>query len=172
MAVKAIFSDTARLLSIVEERMSRHKLTALWGSYAMWNRSYAFNGDYGWIAHYLNRLFVRLPQKDEKPSFKEKRGAYVNVYFEPEKLSQPIIVYGIIQTVDENILWPAWQSLLAVNTGPPFVTNERVNDWTTYENKEYGTLIYKVLPLTDMTNKNVVESLCDETFEIFNKLEF
>ena len=165
---KQIFSDTARLLSIVEESMNRHKLTALWGSAAMWDRSYAFYGDHGWIVHYLSRLFVKLPQKDKKTSFaEEKKGAFVNVYFEPEKLSEPIIVYGIITSIDDDI-WPAWRSLLAVNEGPEFVTSERVSDWTKYEVIGRHTLLYKVLPLTDVKNKEIVESICDETVVMYN----
>lgn len=167
--LKPIFSDTARLMKIVEEKMNRHKLTAMWGASAVWDRSQAYYGDYGWIAHYLNRLFVRLPKKDGKPYFSEK-GAFVNVYFEPEMLSQPIVVYGAIQSTDKDIS-PVWGALLAVNTGPHFVTSERVNEWTKYEEPRYPTLIYKVLPLTDIANKEAVESLCNETIEMFNKLE-
>lgn len=167
--LKPIFSDTARLLTIVEERMNRNKLIALWGSTAMWDRSYAFYGDHGWIAHYLNRFFVSSTQKNEKPSFQEKKGAYVNVYFEPKKLSQPIIVYGTIQCEERN-LWSVLQSLLTVNTGPEFVTSENVNEWTKIEDAGNYILFYKVLPLTDVTNKDAVESICDETVNLFNQL--
>jgi len=166
--LQPIFSDTARLMKIVEDRMNRHKLTALWGSSSVWGRSQAYYGGHGWIAHYLNRLFVRSLQKDEKPSFKEKKGAFINVYFAPEKFSQPIVVYGAIQSADENI-WSVWESLMAVNTGPEFVTSEKVHDWTKYEKTGHPTLTYKVLPLIDMTNKEMVESMCDEAFEMLNR---
>ena len=169
--LKPIFSDTARIMRIVEETMNRNKLFALWGAAAVWGRSYAYYGDYGWLTHYLTRLFVKPPRKEEKPSFKEKKGAFVNVYFAPEKLSQPIVVYGVIHTSDENI-WPCWQSLIAVNDGPQFVTTDKVSEWKD-ANVDYPgleTLAYSVLPLTELINKERVESLCNDTIEMFNKL--
>jgi hypothetical protein len=168
--LKPIFADTARLMSIVDERMKRHKLTSLWGAASAWGRSTAYYGDYGWITRYLNRLFVRSPKKNAKPSFKEKKGAFVNVYFEPELVDQPIVVYGAIKSNDENI-WPSWQSLLAVNNGPQFVTSEKVNEWAEYEEIRDPIVFFKVVPLVDINNQKAVESMCDEAVEKFLRIE-
>jgi len=170
--LKPIFSDTARILKIVEETMNRNKLTALWGSGAVWGRSFAFYGDYGWLTHYLSRLFVVSPQNNAKPNFNKKIGAFVNVYFAPEILSQPIIVYGVIQSAEEDI-WPLWQSLLAVNNGPQFITSDVIQEWKEYKDVNYPALealAYQVCPLTDVNNKEIVESICHETVTLFNSI--
>jgi hypothetical protein len=168
--LKPIFSDTARLMSIVEEKMKNYKMTALWGAASVWGRSLAYYGDYGWLTHYLNRLYISLPQKNEKPTFKDKKGVFFNLYFEPELLPESIVVYGAIESNDENI-WPVWQSLFAVNMGPHFITIERVPEWAKYDESDNLTISYKVLPLVELNNQKIVESICDDTVERYRGIK-
>jgi hypothetical protein len=171
--LQPIYADTARALTIVEDTMvNRYRLTSLWGSASVWKRSQAFYGAHSWLTHYLNRLYVNLPQNNEKASFKGKKGVFVNVYFAPEALSQAVIVYGAIQLSHENID-PVWNALLAVNGGPPFINQECVKEWAKYTDANYPeleTLIYKVMPLVEINSKEIVVSICSEAFEEFKLL--
>jgi hypothetical protein len=170
--LRSIFADTVHVMTIIEETMNSQKLIPLYGSSSVWDRSSAYYGGIGWLTHYLNRIFVGAPLNNEKISFKDKAGAFVNVYFSPETLSQPIVVYGAIQLETEDF-WPIWHPLLAVIDGPQFVTNENIDEWTNYHDNGYPglkNLIYKVCPLIVLNKKDAVKKICLESVEKFNQL--
>jgi hypothetical protein len=169
--LEPIFSDTAKLLRIVEDAMTRANFVSLWGSVSAWDRSWAFYGHYGWIAHYLNRLYVPKPSLGRKPDLVDKTALFVCVYFRPENLSQPIVMSGVVKVRDEQQFWTVWHDTMAKNAGPAFLNQEQTEGWAVYSEREMPALekvCYQIRPLVGLKDKHAVEKLCAEAVEKFN----
>lgn len=170
--LEPVFNDTSKLLSIVEDVMNRAKLVPVWGATSVWDRSSAYYGDYGWIAHYLNRVYVPKPDPGQKPDFSEKITLFVSVYFRPERLNQPVIMYGVMKLRTEEDFWPFWHDTMAQKSGPPFLNQDRSEEWARYEEDEVPLLEemwYQVRPLVEVKDNNAVEKFCGETIKMFKE---
>jgi len=170
--LEPVFKDTAKLLSIVEDAMNRAKLVPVWGAASVWDRSSAYYGDYGWIAHYLNRVYVPKPDPGQKSDFSGKAALFVTVYFRPERLVQPVIMYGVMKICTGEGFWPFWHDTMAQKSGPPFLNQDRSEEWARYKEDEVPLLEemwYQVRPLVEIKDNNAVEKLCSEVIKVFRE---
>lgn len=167
--LEPIFNDTAKLLTVVENAMNRAKLVSVFGSTSVWDRSAAYYGDYGWIAPYLNRIYVQKPESGRKSDFADGIALFISVYFRPECLNQPVVLVAVMKVVNEDPdqFWRYLHDTIAMaqKTGPGFLTLDRTLHWITYEEEESSVLEhmwYKVYPLVEIIDDNAVEKLCDD----------
>lgn len=170
--LEPIFSDTAKLLEIVEDAMKRAKLVSLWGAVSAWDRSWAYYGHYGWIAHYLNRLYVPQPSSGQKPDLSDKIVLFVCVYFRPESLTQPIVMSGLVKYHDTSQqFWVFWHDTMAKNAGPAFLNQEKTEEWVVYSEDGlpgFEKMCYQICPLVELSSKDAVEKLCAEALAKFS----
>jgi hypothetical protein len=167
-----IFADTAKMLTAVEEFMNKENFISLYGSTSVWNRSSAFYGSYGWLPHYFSRIYVPKEGPGQRPSIKGKLLAYVNIYFIPENMAQPVILYGAasLRSEDSDGCWNSWSSLMLSPAGPHFVNSVSEESWATYQcegESQIGIAHFKVKPLVQFDDQTKVEAMCRELVDKF-----
>lgn len=152
--------------------MNKAKLVPVWGAVSVWDRSSAFYGDYGWIAQYLNRVYVPKPDPGQKPNLSGKITLFFSIYFRPERINQPVIMYGVMKIHTEDGFWPFWHETMAQRSGPPFLNQDRSEEWARYEEDEVPILEgmwYQVRPLVEIKDNNAVEKICGEVLKLFKE---
>ena len=166
-----IYSDTVKLLSIAEDYMKSNNFTSLWGSGSFWDRSTAYYGDYGWLCYYLSRFYVPKNPSDSKPDISEKAGMFVNIYFVPKKVDQPIILSGIVK-VNEEDFFRSWKETMLDSYGPEFVMVDRLDSWESLKfdgDSGLKELAFKVRPLIEVNDQVKTKALCDEVIDKFRE---
>ena len=164
-----IYSDTSRLLSIVEDYMKKNNFISLWGTGSFWDRSTAYYGDYGWLCHYLSRMYMPKNPNDNKPSINEKIGAFINVYFVPKNAEQSIILSGIVK-VSQDDFFKSWKETMLDNYGPEFVTADCLESWEVVKIGDDSALqevIFKTRHLIEVNNQIKAKALCDDVIHKF-----
>ena len=167
-----IFSDTSKLLTIVEEKMKKDKYYPLWGSVSVWDRSWAYYGYYGWLPNYICRFYVPMPFPKEKPKILKGLGAFINIYFVPQELEQPIIVFGAVKIRQEDF-WKSWVTHMLQNEGPTFVQSDNSEEWiskTLDGNDPIDTIYYRVRPLTEVNAQPLAITICDDVIKKVKEL--
>ena len=167
-----IYSDTSRLLSIVEDYMKKNNFISLWGTGSFWDRSTAYYGNYGWLCHYLSRVYVYKNPNDDKPSISEKIGAFINIYFVPKNAEQSIILSGTAK-VNQDDFFKSWKETMLDNYGPEFVTTDYLEFWESFKTGEGSALqevVFKIRPLIEVNNKVKTKTLCDEVIHKFREI--
>ena len=171
-----VFADTSKLLTVVEEYMNKEKFVSFYGSTSVWNRSSAYYGSYGWLPHYLSRIYVPKEGLGQRPSSKGKVLAYVNIYFLPENVPQPVILYGAasLRSEDFDSCWSSWNSLILSPSGPNFVNSICQESWATYQcdaESQITSVHYKVVPLVQFEDQVKVEAICSELVAKFIEIK-
>ena len=168
-----IYSDTVKLLSIVEDYMKSNNFISLWGSGSFWDRSTAYYGDYGWLCYYLSRFYVPKNPIDNKPNISEKVGMFINIYFVPKKVDQPIVLSGIVKVNQEDI-FKSWKETMLDSYGPEFVTADRLDSWEVLKidnDSALQELVFKVRPLIEVNSQVKTRALCDEVIYKFKDIK-
>jgi hypothetical protein len=163
-----IFSDTSKLLSIVEDHMKNNGFRSFWGTTAFWDTSQAYSGDSGWLCHYLSRIY--LPKK---PNINGKFRMFINVYFVPKQVEQPIILSGIAK-VSQDDFFKSWKETMCDNYGPEFVTTDFLESWEVVkigDGSDLQELVFKIKPLIEVNNQVKTKALCDEVIHKFRDIE-
>jgi hypothetical protein len=159
-----IFADTSKLLTVVEEYMNKENFVSFYGATSVWNRSWAYYGFYGWLPHYLCRVYVPKEGPEKGPSSKGKLLAFVNIYFVPENVPQPVVVSGAAYLKSENFD-NSWTSLMLSASGPNFISSVDQESWATYQGdseSQIESVHYKVYPLVQFEDQLKVEAVCRE----------
>ena len=168
-----VFSDTSKLLTIVEERMKKNKFHSLWGSASVWNRSAAYYGYYGWLPHYMSRVYVDTLSSENKPSLEKKLCVFVNIYFVPRELEQPVILFGVVKFRLEDI-WTTWNNIMLNNEEPEFIDSDRIEEWKEIEVESEASIdkiFYQIRRLTEIKNQPATQAICDEAIKKFREVE-
>lgn len=168
--LEKIFSDTSKFLTVIEEYVKKYNLIAAWGSTSVWDRSSAYYGFYGWLPHYLCRVYMHKDPSGKKPNTEEKFFLFVNIYFTPENITQPIVLFGVTE-LKEDDFFNSWDSLMLSTSGPNFVNSDHISEWEIFNDNKIDSSInmihYKVKPLVEFTDQAKTESIC---LELINKL--
>lgn len=164
-----IYSDTAKLLTIVEDYMKSKNFVSLWGAPAFWDRSQAYYGDYGWLCHYFSRVYVPKNPNDKNPRLSDNICAFINIYLVPKQVEQPIIVFGIAKVNQEEI-FKSWKETMCVNYGPEFANTDNLDSWEAMAiegDSDLQQLVFKIRPLVEVNDKFKTKTLCDEVINKF-----
>lgn len=168
-----IFANTSKLLTVIEEYMKKENFVSFYGATSVWDRSWAYYGFYGWLPHYLCRVYVPKEGSGKKPNTRDKIFQFVNIYFMPENVLEPVVVFGITklrrEEFDNN-----WSTLMLLNSGPNFINSERVESWEAcYGDAESAIEVihYKVIPLVEFKDQPTAESMCKELVSKFREIK-
>ena len=167
-----IFSDTAKLLSIVEDYMKSKNFISLWGTGSFWDRSAAYYGDSGWLCHYFSRVYVPKIPSDKKPGISDNICAFINVYLVPKQVEQPIIIFGIAKVNQEEI-FKSWKETMCDNYGPEFIVADRLDSWEIFKiggDSALQELVFKIRPLIEVNDQVKTKALCDEVIKKFRDI--
>ena len=168
-----IFADTSKLLIVVEEYMKKENFVSFYGATSVWNRSWAYYGFAGWLPHYLCRVYVPSEGPGRGPSSKGKVLAFINIYFVPDKASQPVVLFGVASLRSENFD-ATWTNLMLAQSGPDFVKSAYQECWEIFQvdgEAQIRSVHYKIYPLVQFEDQVKVEMVCRELVDKFMEIK-
>lgn len=155
------FKDISKLITTVEEGMTRNKLVSLWGSQSYWGRSGTYYTPTKWMPTYVARQYVEESADGSKPDKKSPWFVFFNVYFTPKKIEEPVAVWGLGVQIGGKDLWQPFDKLALSEDGPSFLEAASVDEWESVESlpKSLSSFKYRARRVVDLKDAKTADEI-------------
>lgn len=159
--LRGFFADVSKLLTVVEDAMTKAGLASPWGSSSFWYYSYSYTLPNRWMPSFVVRQYVEGTADGSKPDRNAEWYAFFDVHFAPQALGEPVAIWGISRLEGSRSVWVSLDRLLLGDRALKFLGRSTVDEWQIISDPTFHLreMKYRARPVVELCDENTVRKL-------------